>query len=50
MRNIVTVGVIALTWHRSDYSKDGVHPNEVGYRVMAPLAEAAIAEALRKRP
>ena len=28
---------------------DGVHPNEAGYRVMAPLAEAAIAQALRQR-
>ena len=26
---------------------DGVHPNEAGYRVMAPLAESAIAAALR---
>ena len=26
---------------------DGVHPTEAGYRIMAPLAEAAIAEALR---
>ena len=31
-------------------SKDGVHPNEAGYRIMAPLAEAAIARALAKRP
>ena len=30
------------------YSTDGVHPNEAGYRVMAPLVEAAIAQALRK--
>jgi lysophospholipase L1-like esterase len=27
-------------------SRDGVHPNEAGYRIMAPLAEAAIAMAL----
>ncbi len=27
-------------------SRDGVHPNEAGYRIMAPLAEAAIARAL----
>jgi len=26
-----------------------VHPNEAGYRVMAPLAEQAIARALRQR-
>lgn len=29
-------------------SGDGVHPNEAGYRVMAPLAEAAIAAALAR--
>jgi lysophospholipase L1-like esterase len=34
---------------RSDLSEDGVHPNEAGYRIMAPLAERAIAEALRRR-
>jgi lysophospholipase L1-like esterase len=32
---------------RADLSDDGVHPNEAGYRVMSPLAERAIAEALR---
>ena len=32
---------------RSNLSTDGVHPNEAGYRVMAPLAEQAIARALR---
>lgn len=31
-----------------DYSKDGVHPNEAGYNVMAPLVEKAIVKALRK--
>ena len=31
------------------YSADGVHPNEAGYRVMAPLAEKAIAAALSAR-
>jgi lysophospholipase L1-like esterase len=31
---------------RSELSVDGVHPNEQGYRVMAPLAERAIAAAL----
>ena len=32
---------------RADLGSDGVHPNEAGYRIMAPLAEAAIARALR---
>jgi lysophospholipase L1-like esterase len=32
---------------RSEFSGDGVHPNEAGYRVMAPLVEAAIRQALR---
>ena len=32
---------------RAELSTDGVHPNEAGYRVMAPLAEQAIARALR---
>jgi lysophospholipase L1-like esterase len=31
---------------RSELSGDGLHPNEAGYRVMAPLAEKAIAKAL----
>lgn len=34
---------------KSEFSGDGVHPNEAGYRVMAPLAERAIAEALREK-
>jgi lysophospholipase L1-like esterase len=32
---------------RGDLSGDGVHPNEAGYRIMAPLTVAAIREALR---
>ena len=32
---------------RAELAIDGVHPNEAGYRVMAPLAEKAISEALR---
>jgi lysophospholipase L1-like esterase len=32
---------------RNGLSSDGVHPTEAGYRLMAPLAERAIAEALR---
>ncbi|MDB4916177.1 MAG: hypothetical protein JWM95_3821 [Gemmatimonadetes bacterium] len=30
-------------------SRDGVHPNDAGYRIMAPLVEAAIAQALVKQ-
>ncbi len=33
---------------RAELSGDGVHPNEAGYRVMAPLVERGIAEALRR--
>ena len=33
----------------SDLAGDGVHPNEAGYRIMAPLAEKAIAEALGRK-
>jgi lysophospholipase L1-like esterase len=33
---------------RRELGDDGVHPNEAGYRMMAPLAEKAIAEALRR--
>jgi lysophospholipase L1-like esterase len=33
---------------KAELSPDGVHPNKAGYDLMAPLAEAAIAEALRK--
>jgi lysophospholipase L1-like esterase len=51
-------GVVYLDYHsamadermgmKSDLSGDGVHPNEAGYGVMAPLTEAAIREALRR--
>lgn len=34
---------------KAEYSKDGVHPNEAGYRVMAPLCEQAIAKALKEK-
>lgn len=33
---------------KAEYSKDGVHPNAEGYKVMAVLAEKAIASALKK--
>lgn len=32
------------------YSEDGVHPNVTGYALMRPIAEHAIAEALRRGP
>ena len=48
-------GVVYLDYHsamaddrqglRADLTTDGVHPNEAGYRMMAPLAERAIAQA-----
>jgi lysophospholipase L1-like esterase len=31
---------------KQDLSDDGLHPNAAGYRVMAPLAQAAVARAL----
>lgn len=34
---------------RADIANDGLHPNDKGYEVMAPLAERAIAEALKKK-
>jgi acyl-CoA thioesterase I len=34
---------------RAELTSDGVHPNEAGYAVMAPLAEEAIAQALGRR-
>ena len=52
-------GAIYLDYHsamsdekggmRPGLASDGVHPTEVGYRLMAPLAEQAIAKALSKR-
>jgi acyl-CoA thioesterase I len=33
----------------SELSADGVHPNEAGYRVMAPLVERGIASALQRK-
>ena len=53
------VGAVYLDYHtamkddrgglRRELGDDGVHPNDAGYRLMAPLAERAIAEALRSR-
>jgi len=34
---------------RAGLASDGVHPNEAGYRLMAPLAERAIEQALRSK-
>jgi lysophospholipase L1-like esterase len=34
---------------KDNLTYDGIHPNEAGYRVMAPLAEAAVAEALAQK-
>ena len=34
---------------KPDYSKDGVHPNAEGYKIMGDLADKMIAEALNKK-
>jgi acyl-CoA thioesterase I len=34
---------------KAELTVDGVHPNDAGYAVMAPLADAAIAKALTGR-
>ena len=34
---------------KTAYSGDGVHPNKLGYQVMAPLAKKAITEVLAKK-
>lgn len=33
---------------RAELARDGVHPTEAGYQIMAPLVEAGIAKALEK--
>jgi lysophospholipase L1-like esterase len=33
---------------RKEITDDGLHPNAAGYAIMEPLAEKAIAKALRK--
>jgi acyl-CoA thioesterase I len=35
---------------RRDLSDDGLHPNAAGYKIMAPLAEKAIADSLAGKP
>jgi lysophospholipase L1-like esterase len=54
-----THGAVYLDYHsamadsrggmRAELASDGVHPNEAGYRIMAPLAQQAIDKALRKK-
>ncbi len=34
---------------KADYSKDGVHPNEEGYKVMMPLIKEAINKAMKMK-
>jgi lysophospholipase L1-like esterase len=34
---------------RKELGNDGVHPNLAGYKIMEPLAEKAIAEALKRK-
>ncbi|MCZ2156741.1 MAG: SGNH/GDSL hydrolase family protein [Bryobacterales bacterium] len=34
-------------WLKEGYSEDGLHPNAAGYKLMAPVAEAAIEKAMR---
>ena len=59
-RYAASVGETYLDYHAAmkdardglppELAKDGVHPTDAGYRVMAPLAGAAIADALRRKP
>jgi acyl-CoA thioesterase-1 len=39
--------VDAKGWLRDGISDDGLHPNAEGYKIMAPIAAAAIGKALR---
>jgi lysophospholipase L1-like esterase len=34
---------------KTEYTNDGVHPNEAGYQVMAPLVEVGIAKAMTQK-
>jgi len=34
-------------WLKKELAEDGLHPNDAGYKIMAPLAEKAIAKALK---
>ncbi len=35
---------------KKELADDGLHPNAAGFKIMAPLAEAAIAKALAGKP
>jgi lysophospholipase L1-like esterase len=35
---------------KADLAEDGLHPNAAGYKIMAPLAEVAIAKAMAAKP
>jgi len=35
---------------KKDLADDGLHPNAAGFKIMAPLAEAAIAKAMAAKP
>jgi lysophospholipase L1-like esterase len=35
---------------RKDLADDGLHPNKAGFKIMAPMAEAAIEKALEEKP
>jgi acyl-CoA thioesterase I len=35
---------------KRELAEDGLHPNDAGYKIMAPLAEAAIAKAMAGKP
>jgi lysophospholipase L1-like esterase len=53
-----SVGAVYVDYHsamaderqglRAEFTSDGVHVTEAGYRIMAPLAEQAIVEALQR--
>jgi lysophospholipase L1-like esterase len=35
---------------KKELADDGLHPNDAGYKIMVPLAEAAIAKAMAGKP
>lgn len=44
-----SVSVDSQGMFRKGYSDDGLHPNALGYKLMAPVAKAAIEKALRRQ-